>query len=134
MKVANYKIGIFLERRKNLGFLHVLGSCGPRLCQKCTGLQKNAFNKLCRGVILKEKNRSKQGDQIGRFFAYLATVYFGYFFANYRRGPNYCATYFHGKSYLKLLPKACRAAFWPIFFTNESGRPGSKAFSLRPPR
>jgi hypothetical protein len=39
---------------------------------------------------------SIEGDQIGRFFAYWAIVYFGLCFENYRNNPNYLATFCHG--------------------------------------
>jgi hypothetical protein len=39
----------------------------------------------------------RQGDQIGRIFAYWAIVYFGQFILNYRSRPNVRTTFFQQK-------------------------------------
>jgi hypothetical protein len=45
-----------------------------------------------------------QGDQIGQFFACWAIIYFSLFIENYRRSPNFWATFSKGKI-IVLIPK-----------------------------
>jgi hypothetical protein len=61
-----------------------------------------------------------QCDQIGRFFASWAVIYFGQYFEMLFQG---CL--FHGKSYVLIwAQKTGWATLWAIFFTNSSGHPG----------
>jgi hypothetical protein len=53
----------------------------------------------------------KQGDQIGRFFAYWAIVYFGRFIDTDRSGPSFCA-FPHGSGHVLFLTKHGWATFW----------------------
>jgi predicted component of viral defense system (DUF524 family) len=39
-----------------------------------------------------------QADQIGRLFAYWVFICLGQFIENFRRSPNFRATFLHGKS------------------------------------
>jgi hypothetical protein len=48
---------------------------------------------------------SEQGDQIGRFLAHWAIVYFGPLVAKYRSSPNFWATFFRVKSYATIREK-----------------------------
>jgi hypothetical protein len=41
---------------------------------------------------------TKQGDQIGRLFAYWVVVYLGPYFLNYRSRPHFWESPFHDKS------------------------------------
>jgi hypothetical protein len=66
-------IGIYLENNRKIN---------PEL-EKSGKRQRDALMHL------------KQGDQIGRIFAKLLIVYFGYFFDNRRSSSHFCANYFH---------------------------------------
>jgi hypothetical protein len=60
----------------------------------------------------RERHIHDQGDQIGRFFAYLAIVYNGQFCENYKSWPNFGATFFYCKSYALVVTKMGLAAFF----------------------
>jgi hypothetical protein len=75
------------------------------------------------GGILVPSSVVYQGDQIGRIFAYWATVHFSKMFINYRRSQH-SWTIILSKNYEVILTKKVDwATFWAIFFTNSSGRP-----------
>jgi hypothetical protein len=61
-----------------------------------------------------------QGDQIGRIFAYWATIYLGHFDENYRKSTNCLATFFHGKIHVLILTKMDWASFLGNFFKKKS--------------
>jgi hypothetical protein len=60
----------------------------------------------------------KQGDRIGRIFGPWTIVFFGYFFENYGRSPNFVATFFHGRSDVLVLTKNGLGYIWGDFFTH----------------
>jgi hypothetical protein len=66
---------------------------------------------------------SRQGDQIGRIFAYWASDCFGLLFENDIICPNFCVTLSHGIFYY--FYKKGLGYFLGKFFTNSSGNPGS---------
>jgi hypothetical protein len=61
-----------------------------------------------------------QGDQIGRVFAYWATG-FGCGLKIYKNSATFCATFFHGTSYVLILTKSWIGYIYGDFNTNSSG-------------
>jgi hypothetical protein len=62
---------------------------------------------------------SKQGDQIGRFFAYFVVIYLRHFFESSWICQTFWTNFFHGKS--------CVLMGLGDFFRNSSGHPVSKS-------
>jgi hypothetical protein len=56
-----------------------------------------------------------QGDQMGRFSASWAIIYFELFNEKYSSSPNLLAAYFRGKLYVLILTKTGWATLWAIF-------------------
>jgi hypothetical protein len=71
----------------------------------------------------------KQGGQIWLVFADWAVLFFGQFFENYRRSPNFWSTFFHGRSYELIFTSFTKVDFGQ-FYQNESGHPGVKLASI----
>jgi hypothetical protein len=59
-----------------------------------------------------------QGDKIGRIFAYWAIYFFGDIFENYRRSPNFLATFFQQKKLCTNFEKKIVGLRFGDFFTN----------------
>jgi hypothetical protein len=57
----------------------------------------------------------KQGDQVGRIFAYWVVVFLVKCFENYRCSTNFWATFFHGSSSVLYFRKFSRATFCAAF-------------------
>jgi hypothetical protein len=65
----------------------------------------------------------RQGDQIGRIFAYLPIVYLGQGFENYRNSANFVATFSGGKGFVLVFTKIVLGYILGDLFTNSSGHP-----------
>jgi hypothetical protein len=64
----------------------------------------------------------KQGDQIGRFFAYWAIAFFGQFFEITKVAQNFgLLRYFHSSGCVLVLTKNGLGHILGYFFTNSSG-------------
>jgi hypothetical protein len=64
-----------------------------------------------------------QGDQIGRFFAYCAVLYFGLPFEKYKVAQTIATLLFYGTGYVKNFDKRCVGYILGDPFTNSSGHP-----------
>jgi hypothetical protein len=81
---------------------------------------------------------SKQGDQIGRIFAFWVIVYFGQFLENNKRSPNDWTTFSHGKRYSSIVTKDgfgyilgyFLGYILGAFFTSSSGHPACRQLVL----
>jgi hypothetical protein len=69
---------------------------------------------------------SKQSDQIGKIFSQWMIVFYGQFSENYKSGPNFGATFVHGKSSVLTLTKYELGYIFGDFFTYSSGHSASK--------
>jgi hypothetical protein len=64
-----------------------------------------------------------QGDQIGRIFAYWAIVYFGQFYENYKRIPNFLGNFFPPQKLCINFDKKVLGHSLGDSFKNSSGHP-----------